>query len=177
MKYLINILGYAFLNSRSSIQPFICEISDTSIRGFTTTLWFLCFIFGYALSMLASSHLGWRYVSGFLAALMIICFVGLFFIHETPEWLLENRHFERAERALKFYKIDKKLLVTDDNKRRSGDGEDRSYKDVVKLYRMEAKKYPKCQTANYETNDIGTKELWKYVTHIDIHIHTKDMHV
>ena len=92
---------------------------------------------------------------------MLLCFVGLSFIHETPESLLENREFERAVKALKFYKTDKKLLVVDDNKRKSHAGEDRSYEDLVKLYRIESKKHPNCGIENDDQNEIATKVLWK----------------
>ena len=127
----------------------------------TSTLWLLFFISGQALGMLASAHLGWRYVSGVCAALMIICLVGIFFIHESPEWLLENRKFERAVKALKFYKTDKKLLVTDDNKRTSKVGDDRSYEELVKLYRIESKKHAKCEVENLDKNAASTIQLWK----------------
>ena len=90
--------------------------------------------------MLASGYLGWRYVSGFFGALMIACFIGILFIHETPEWLLETRKFDIAIKALEFYQTDKKLLVTNDNKRKSKIGEERSYTELVKLYRIESKK-------------------------------------
>ena len=90
--------------------------------------------------MLASGYLGWRYVSGFFGALMITCFIGIIFIHETPEWLLETRNFDRAINALEFYQTDKKLLVTNDNKRNTKIGEERSYTELVKLYRIESKK-------------------------------------
>ena len=90
--------------------------------------------------MLASGYLGWRYVSGFFGALMIACFIGILFIHETPEWLLETRQFDIAIKALEFYQTDKKLLVTNDNKRKSKIGEERSYTELVKLYRIESKK-------------------------------------
>ena len=131
-------LGYAYLTSRSSIQPFICEVSDPSIRGFTSTLWALCFSAGQALSILAANELGWRYVSGFFAALMLICLFGLLIIHETPDWLLENRLFDQAIKSLEFYKIDPKTLVDDDNMRKNEDGQEKGYRELVGLYRRES---------------------------------------
>ena len=150
------ILGYAYLNSRSSIQPFVCEISDPSIRGFTSTLWALCFSSGQALSILAANALGWRYVSGFFAALMIVCFVGLLCIHETPDWLLENRKFEKAIKALEFYKVDPKILVDDDVKRKSKDGQDKGYRELVGFYRKESVKYTKSLRLREDANPITT---------------------
>ena len=64
------MLGYAYLTSRSSIQPFTCEITDPNIRGFAASLWSLNFTLGQALSILNAGFVGWRKVSGFFAALM-----------------------------------------------------------------------------------------------------------
>ena len=126
------------MTSRSSIQPFICEISDPSIRGTTSTLWALFFSSGQALSILASNQLGWREVSAFFAALMLFCVLVLMWIHETPDWLLEKCQFEKAIKALEFYKIDPKILVDDDQKRKSSDGKEKSYSDIVEMYRKES---------------------------------------
>ena len=65
------------------------------------------------------------------------------FIHETPNWLLENLRFEKAVQALDFYKTDPKLLVYDENKRTSLDGCDLSYKELVEMYRTASEKAKK----------------------------------
>ena len=133
------ITGYAYLTSRSSIQPFICEISDPSIRGTTSTLWALFFTSGQALSILASNFVGWRYISGVFAGLMGLCLILLTQIHETPDWLLEKCYFDRAIKALHFYKIDPKILVYDHKKRLLENGKDKSYQELVEMYRQESK--------------------------------------
>ena len=138
-----NISGYVSLTSRASIQPFICEISNPNIRGFTTSLYILCYILGQALTVLAADEgeLGWRYVSGTMGALMILCFlVLLLWIHETPDWLLERCSFDQATKSLEFYKIDRKVLVDDDQKRKTINGEEKSYSEIVALYRQESNK-------------------------------------
>ena len=111
--------------------------------------------------MLASGYLGWRYVSGFFGALMIACFIGIMFIHETPEWLLETRSFERAIKALEFYKTDKKLLVTNDTRRKSIAGEEKTYKDLVKMYRVESKRSTRRQNNRLEDGPQAPKLTWK----------------
>ena len=160
---LYNISGYVSLTSRSSIQPFICEISNPNIRGFTTSLYVLCYILGQALSVLAADNgeLGWRYVSGTMGGLMILCFVVLLlWIHETPDWLLERCSFDQATKSLEFYKIDRKVLVDNDQKRKTIKGEEKSYGEIVQLYRQEEMDYcrlstnseaPLTETANEST--------------------------
>ena len=59
-------------------------------------------------------------------------------IHETPNWLLENLCFEKAVKSLEFYKTDPKLLVYEDDKRKSVDGIVLSYTDLVDMYRTES---------------------------------------
>ena len=71
---------------------------------------------------------------------MGIFFFASMFIHETPNWLLENLRFEKAVHALDFYKTDPKLLVYDENKRTSVDGSDLSYTDLVEMYRTASEK-------------------------------------
>ena len=151
------VQGYAYLASRSSIQPFVCEISDPSVRGFTTTLWSLFFISGQAISILASNCLGWRWVSLFFAVLMVIFFFAIMLIHETPNWLLENLCFEKAVQALYFYKTDPKLLVYDENKRTSVDGSDLYYTDLVEMYRAASEKE---QNVSFPQQN-GTNNTWK----------------
>ena len=157
---MLTISGYAYLTSRSSIQPFICEISDPSIRGTTSTLWALSFSSGQALSILASNQLGWRYVSGFFAALMLICFLVLMWIHETPDWLLENRLFEKAIKALEFYKVDPKILVHDDNKRTLKNGQEKTYRELVGLYRKASARHSQFPP---DTQANITNKLWRWV--------------
>ena len=137
------VTGYAYLTSRSSIQPFICEISDPSIRGATSTLWALFFTSGQALSISTANIFGWRYVSGFFAVLMFICLISLTQIHETPDWLLEKCYFGKAVKALEFYRIDPKIIVYESEKRESENGNDKSYRQLVEFYRQESRS-PNC---------------------------------
>ena len=69
---------------------------------------------------------------------MLFCVLVLMWIHETPDWLLEKCQFEKAIKALEFYKIDPKILVDDDQKRKSSDGKEKPYSDIVEMYRKES---------------------------------------
>ena len=154
------LLGYVSLTCRSAIQPFICEISNPSIRGFTTSLYVLCYISGQALSMRAAtpSFEGWRYVSGAFALSMIICFLALLlWVHETPDWLLEKCYFDKAIKSLKFYKIDRKILVDSDRQRQTGDGREKNYEEIVELYRDKSL----CVTASKKSSTASWKSIMK----------------
>ena len=56
--------------------------------------------------MLAGGYMRWRYASGIFVVLMIVCLIGVMFIHETAEWLLETKQFNKAIMSLEFYKHD-----------------------------------------------------------------------
>ena len=66
--------------------------------------------------------------------------MGIMLLHETPDWLLETCRFEKAIKALKFYKTDPKLLVFEDKKRKSITGVELSYSELVEMYRKESEK-------------------------------------
>lgn len=146
------LLGYVSLSCRSAIQPFICEINNPNVRGFTTAFYVLFYISGTAFSTLiagrsVSGENGWRLTAGVFGGLMIICFLALlFWIHESPDWLLDKRRFSQATRALEFYKIDRELLVADESKRKTVDGRHKSYREIVSLYEEAASNSPKKQS-------------------------------
>lgn len=139
------LLGYVSLTARSAIQPFICETSNPNVRGFTTALYVLFYISGQAFSIFVGGHFdnGWRWTSAGFGGLMIICLLALvFWIHETPDWLLDKRLFNKATKALEFYQIDREILVADENKRKTVDGRHKSYREIVSLYEDAAKQAP-----------------------------------
>ena len=131
------ILGYGYLTSRSSIQPFTAEIVDPSIRGFAAGLWALSFTLGQASSIFLAGILGWRQIAGFFAALSAVCFLALIWPHETPEWLMVKSRFQNAVSSYEFYQSDKKVIVEDSGKRISEDGKEKSYRELVQLCKEE----------------------------------------
>ena len=125
-----NFTGYVYVSSRSSIHPFIAEISNPKIRGFTLSLWPVCTTLGHALTIVVSDLVGWRYVALFLAVLMIFCLLGLMWLHETPDWLLERKIFDKALASLKFYQTPIPTI----------DGEQiDDYDCLIELYKLEAR--------------------------------------
>ena len=143
------LLGYVSLTCRSAIQPFICETSNPNIRGFTTAFYILFYISGQAFSTFLAGRNqtgddGWRWTAAVFAGLMVICFLSLLlWIHESPDWLLDQRRFSQATKALEFFKIDREILVADESKRKTIDGRHKSYKEIVSLYEEAAALVPK----------------------------------
>lgn len=97
------ILGYAFLSSRAAIQPFVCEISDPKVRGFTTSLWMISFCTGLTCTVMAGSVAPWRWITAGCCAFSLLTTIGLCTIHESPDWLLRNHYWGEAKFAMQYY--------------------------------------------------------------------------
>ena len=127
-------------------------------------MYVLFYISGQAFSVLIANQWfdGWRYVSGAFGVLMVICFLSLLlWIHESPDWLLEKKHFKKATAALEFYKIDREVLVADERKWNTKDGKEKSYDEIVSLYEEESKRKTNQKTSNGMnwTNKVMEKVL------------------
>ena len=92
---------------------------------------------------------------------MVLCFFGLLWLHETPDWLLENKQFDKAIKSLRFYNVDPKTIVEEDEKRLNKNGENKSYDELVALYRQEYVKHTELVTLNIR-NDAPA-ESWGYI--------------
>ena len=134
-------------------------------------MWALCFSSGQALSILAANLLGWRYVSGFFAILMVVCFLGLLWLHETPDWLLENKQFDRAIKSLEFYRIDPKILVDEDAKRLNQNGENKGYEELVGFYREESATGTESMTQKIK--DDAPTMTWRYIQPFVLFMHVR----
>ena len=81
----------------------------------------------YTVGILAITALGtvivnWRIVVSLLAVVSALCFLGVIFIHDSPEWLLQKSLDDQAKSAWAFYnpaKSEEKLAsaqeMNDDN--------------------------------------------------------------
>ena len=62
----------------------------------------------YTVGILAITALGtvivnWRIVVSLLAVVSALCFLGVIFIHDSPEWLLQKSLDDQAKYAWEFY--------------------------------------------------------------------------
>ena len=115
---LARFIGGLGVGSASMLSPlYISEIAPAKIRGMLVTLYQLAIVFGiniiYIVNyLIANTHdqvwnvqLGWRYMLGSEGIPAILFFVLLFFVPESPRWLVKEN---RSEEALKILnKIDR----------------------------------------------------------------------
>ena len=108
---LARFIGGLGVGSASMLSPlYISEIAPAQIRGMLVTLYQLAIVFGiniiYIVNyLIANTHdqvwnvqLGWRYMLGSEGIPAILFFVLLFFVPESPRWLVKEN---RSEEALK----------------------------------------------------------------------------
>ena len=108
---LARFIGGLGVGSASMLSPlYISEIAPAHIRGMLITLYQLAIVFGiniiYIVNyLIANAHdqvwnvqLGWRYMLGSEGIPAILFFILLFFVPESPRWLVKEN---RSDEALK----------------------------------------------------------------------------
>ena len=108
---MARFIGGLGVGSASMLSPlYISEIAPAKIRGMLVTLYQLAIVFGiniiYIVNyLIANAHdqvwnvqLGWRYMLGSEGIPAILFFILLFFVPESPRWLVKEN---RSEEALK----------------------------------------------------------------------------
>ena len=108
---IARFIGGLGVGSASMLSPlYISEIAPAKIRGMLVTLYQLAIVFGiniiYIVNyLIANTHdqvwnvqLGWRYMLGSEGIPAILFFILLFFVPESPRWLVKEN---RSEEALK----------------------------------------------------------------------------
>ena len=108
---MARFIGGLGVGSASMLSPlYISEIAPAKIRGMLVTLYQLAIVFGiniiYIVNyLIANTHdqvwnvqLGWRYMLGSEGIPAILFFILLFFVPESPRWLVKEN---RSDEALK----------------------------------------------------------------------------
>jgi sugar porter (SP) family MFS transporter len=93
---------------------FLVETAPRQIRGLCTSVYsasiYLGAMLGYAVNLGASrtqnrrNNIVWQIVLILPILWHAMLLIGTFFIHESPRWLLDHGHVEKAHRSLRFYR-------------------------------------------------------------------------
>ena len=65
--------------------------------------------------------------------------------------------FDKATKSLEFYMIDRKELVDDDQKRKTIDGEEKGYDEIVDIYRQESL----IPTDSIHSTNVSPSRTWR----------------
>lgn len=101
------VIGFAIGITSYVVPMYISEISPTRIRGALVTLNQLMITIGILLSYITDYFLSndakpeswrWMFLVGFVPALVLL--IGMFFLPETPRWLISKGRWEEGKKIL-----------------------------------------------------------------------------
>ena len=98
------ILGRLLLGYPLVSQVFICEILDTDRRGLGAAMYSILHSVGFFMILFLGAFLPWRLTVSLPMFLAVPIFIGILFLHESPDWLRKNHRFEEMERSVRFYR-------------------------------------------------------------------------
>jgi len=100
------VVGLAVGLSSGTVPIYIAELAPASLRGRLVALNNVCIVSGQVLAGLVAGAFalapqGWRWMLGIGAVPALVQLFGMFFLPESPRWLLEQGHTERARAVMR----------------------------------------------------------------------------
>ena len=99
------VLGLAVGAAALTVPLYLSEIAPTQIRGAISSLNQLNIVFGilfaYIVNALLASAGAWRWMLGLAVIPSLILLIGMFFLPETPRWLVSQDRDEDARDVLR----------------------------------------------------------------------------
>ncbi|MGX0031394.1 sugar porter (SP) family MFS transporter [Staphylococcus capitis] len=99
------IIGLAVGGSMSTVPVYLTEMAPTEYRGSLGSLNQLMITIGilaaYLVNYAFANIEGWRWMLGLAVVPSVILLIGIYFMPESPRWLLENRSEEAARKVMK----------------------------------------------------------------------------
>src|SRR5437870_11705833 len=98
------VLGVAIGLSSTTVPVYLSEVSPPQARGWIVSLFQLAVTAGivsaYLVDYAFASVGGWRWMLGLAVAPALVFGTGMFFLPETPRWLIRSGRHEIARRVL-----------------------------------------------------------------------------
>ena len=100
-RVITSSFGYLFV---SSLGVYISETVHPSIRNSLVILPVCFMAFGQLMVWFLGYYVGWRITALMVSIPITVFFAMMYFLPETPYWLVENDRIESAKKSLQFYR-------------------------------------------------------------------------
>jgi SP family galactose:H+ symporter-like MFS transporter len=98
------VLGLAIGLASTNVPVYLSEVAPPHTRGWVVSLFQLAVTVGIVVAYLTDYAFagveGWRWMLGLAVAPALVFGAGMFFLPETPRWLIRGGHHEVAHRVL-----------------------------------------------------------------------------
>src|SRR5437016_8361527 len=98
------VLGLAIGLASTNVPVYLSEVAPPHARGWIVSLFQLAVTVGivvaYLIDYAFAGVQGWRWMLGLAVAPALVFGTGMFFLPETPRWLIRGGHHEVAHRVL-----------------------------------------------------------------------------
>jgi SP family galactose:H+ symporter-like MFS transporter len=98
------VLGLAIGLASTNVPVYLSEVAPPHARGWVVSLFQLAVTVGIVVAYLTDYAFagveGWRWMLGLAVAPALVFGTGMFFLPETPRWLIRGGHYEVAHRVL-----------------------------------------------------------------------------
>lgn len=96
--------GFCAAGYSPSIQIYIAEIAQPQHRGWLAGITPPCLAFGALISYAMGAMVSWHYVAIFGAFIPLAMLPGLFFLHDSPYWYLQNANEKKALQVMENFR-------------------------------------------------------------------------
>src|SRR5438094_1842411 len=98
------VLGLAIGLASTNVPVYLSEVAPPHARGWVVSLFQLAVTVGIVVAYLTDYAFagveGWRWMLGLAVVPAFVFWIGMFFLPETPRWLIRGGHHESAHRVL-----------------------------------------------------------------------------
>src|SRR6266516_7618878 len=98
------VLGLAIGLASTNVPVYLSEVAPPHVRGWVVSLFQLAVTIGIVVAYLTDYAFagieGWRWMLGLAVVPALVFGTGMFFLPETPRWLIHRGHHEVAHRVL-----------------------------------------------------------------------------
>src|SRR5437868_11717506 len=98
------VLGSAIGLASTNVPVYLSEVAPPHARGWVVSLFQLAatvrIVVAYLIDYAFAGVQGWRWMLGLAVAPALVFGTGMFFLPETPRWLIRGGHHEIAHRVL-----------------------------------------------------------------------------